>query len=817
MRPRIPPYVSVVLAGFCGLVAQVLVVREMVVTFHGNELSIGVMLGTWLLWTGLGSLGLGGLARRCRRPRGWFAAALLALALVLLGTVVAARTLKLLVGLSGEQVAAFLGDPLRAAAQVAGFVARPAPALERLAAAREIAVGQVRPFRLMLVSCLCLLGPFCVLNGFLFPLACRALAAVDRAAARGPGRVYVAEAGGAAAGGACYSFVLVHWVEPLLLAFLLAGALCVAAALAAWGTWRRAAGKALCAAAAAGLAALLAAALAGVPLRLGGAIERSYWRPRELVSTGDSRFGRVTIVRPPGGDAQRTLFQNGTLSFSYPDPPAAEAAAHLPLAQHPRPRRVLVLGGGLGGVVAEVLRHPSVQRVSYVELDPLVVDSALRHLPPAATRCLAGPRVEVLRGDARAFLKRSAGRYDVAINAQGPPTTAQGNRTYTLEFFRELAGVLAPGGVAAFRAAGGRNYVREENRRLLACLFHTAGAAFAEVKAFPGARVQFLASNRRGALTYDLGVLQGRLDERGIVAPFGDINAWEAEFREERLVELEAIFAAAPRPRLNRDLAPRCYYFGTQRWSALQRERLPGARRRLIDLGRLLAYLERRPAVAPLAALAVVALAAWGVPLARRRWRDGAVAFAVSSTGLIEMAVQFVVLLGFQVAYGYVYQYVGVLMASFMLGLTAGGWVSTRWVRRGLATWRRLLAVQVCIGAYPVLLLGFLFFATRTALASMPAFAAVSFSLVALTAGVVGGLQFPLATSLHSDGARAAGSLYGLDLFGSCVGAIAVSSVLVPLFGLPAVCVMLAGLAGVGGVALWLVGRAGRGRGPKAG
>jgi spermidine synthase len=197
--------------------------------------------------------------------------------------------------------------------------------------------------------------------------------------------------------------------------------------------------------------------------------------------------------------------------------------------------------------------------------------------------------------------------------------------------------------------------------------------------------------------------------------------------------------------------------------------------------------------------------------LVRRRWRDGAVAFSVASTGLIEMGVEFVVLLGFQVVYGYVYQYIGVLVAAFMLGLALGAWVSSRWARAGRATWRRMQAVQLCICAYPLLLLGFLVLATRARLAAAPALAGVAFSLVAFAAGFVGGLQFPLAAALHSARNASAGTLYGLDLFGACLGALAVSSVLVPTFGLSGVCGMLCALGALG-----LVGLAAAGRGAAA-
>ena len=65
------------------------------------------------------------------------------------------------------------------------------------------------------------------------------------------------------------------------------------------------------------------------------------------------------------------------------------------------------------------------------------------------------PRVEAVVADGRAFVKRTRERYDVVIVALGPPTTAQANRLYTVEWFREVNRVLEPGGVFAFRAAGG--------------------------------------------------------------------------------------------------------------------------------------------------------------------------------------------------------------------------------------------------------------------------------------------------------------------------------------------------------------------------
>ncbi|MBL7222460.1 MAG: methyltransferase domain-containing protein [Candidatus Brocadiae bacterium] len=769
MAGRTSLQASIVVVGFCGLVAQVLIVREMVVTFHGSELSIGVMLATWLLWTGLGSLGLGGLLRWCRRPTRWLAVVLVLLAAVLVATVVGAQMLRTLLRGAG--------------------VAR---------------VGEVLPFRVMVSSCALLLGPLCLLNGLFFPLACRAMGAEHAAFGAGTGRVYVLEAAGAAAGGLAHTLALVHWGEPLALACVLAAVLCLAAAATVRGLdGRERIAHALLGASAA--VALLYVVACGEAQQTSAALELSYWVPQRLVATADSRYGRLTVVEPRGGE-QRSLFRNGSLDFTFPNPPAAEAVVHLPMAQHPEPRRVLVLGGALSGVVGEVLKHPCVEHVTAVELDPLAVALVRRHFPDAATRAASASRVRLVVGDPRAWLKHARERFDVVLSAQGAPTTAQANRAFTVEFFREVGRVLARGGVFAFRVPGGRNPMQGANRRRLASLHRTLRQAFAFVVPFPGEAVHFLASNREGVLAYDLAPLARRLDERGVRTAHVDVYRWDAALMAG-LGPLQEALALEPASAVNRDLAPRCYHFEALRWSSLQRERRPGSAESSFGLGSVLAALEERPALAPLGALAFLAIVAAAVPLWRGRARDAALNFAVCSTGFVEMAVEFTVLLGLQVACGYVYHYVGVVLAAFMVGLAAGGWWSSRWVQRGTATWRRLAWVQAAVVAYPLCLAGFLIAATTTRLAAVPLFAAFAFSAVAFLAGLIGGLQFPLAVALRAGRRGVAGTLYGLDLLGSCVGALLVSSVLVPMFGLVVVCVMLSSLAGLGLVVLLACGR----------
>jgi predicted membrane-bound spermidine synthase len=149
-------------------------------------------------------------------------------------------------------------------------------------------------------------------------------------------------------------------------------------------------------------------------------------------------------------------------------------------------------------------------------------------------------------------------------------------------------------------------------------------------------------------------------------------------------------------------------------------------------------------------------------------------------------------------------------MACFMLGMTLGAWFSSVWVRAGRATWRRLVILQEFLCVYPLAVIAFVVLASGSGIAATPLLSALLFSVLALVAGVAGGLQFPMAAALYSCGSSSAGTLYGLDLFGSCLGALAVSSILVPLLGLGGVCWMLSALAALGLVLLLAICREAR-------
>ena len=163
--------------------------------------------------------------------------------------------------------------------------------------------------------------------------------------------------------------------------------------------------------------------------------------------------------------------------------------------------------------------------------------------------------------------------------------------------------------------------------------------------------------------------------------------------------------------------------------------------------------------------------------------------FAVGTAGFAGIALEIVMLLSFQVLYGYVYHIIGIIIASFMMGLIAGTVFMNRiigGIKRDILAFS---ALALSVALYSLIL---------PLLIGASSFESAWIILPALTAfaGFFVGAEFPLASKICmkeiTNVGRTAGMLYGADLLGACGGALVTSSLLVPLFGITNVCVFAA-------------------------
>lgn len=123
-----------------------------------------------------------------------------------------------------------------------------------------------------------------------------------------------------------------------------------------------------------------------------------------------------------------------------------EMLTHVPLLAHPRPRKVLVIGGGDGGILREVLKHQEVHRATLVEIDKRVIDFSIKHMPKISGNCFGDKRVEVVIGDGAKFVASTNEKYDVVIvdssDPIGPATVL-----FSKKFYAAIKGLLTPKGI----------------------------------------------------------------------------------------------------------------------------------------------------------------------------------------------------------------------------------------------------------------------------------------------------------------------------------------------------------------------------------
>jgi len=443
----------------------------------------------------------------------------------------------------------------------------------------------------------------------------------------------------------------------------------------------------------------------------------------------------------------------------------------------------------VNGSIAQALKHPTVERIDYVELDPALIDMARQFFPVQSAPVVSDPRVHMhyadgryfLRNYLRNYLKTAGGTFDVIILNVPDPQTAQLNRFYTAEFFRSARDHLASGGLLALQLRSSEDYISPDLAEFLRCIHHTLRTVFPYVVAVPGETIHFFAAARPDVLTDNPQTLIARLEERNLKTQY--VREYFIPFRmmPDRMVQVREQLRPLPSTPVNRDFEPIAYYFDVVLWSTQFKLGYSRWFRAAAHIG----FTGVIDAVLVVTLFVAVVLAF--VPTREKRARSSA-ACCMAATGFTLMTLQIFLLLAFQSIYGYVYHQLTILIAMCMAGIAFGSWLGIRRIRssdtlpyRTIATTQFLLALSGPALIFVVSLLSKISGMATTWLAAQFVFPAL-----AALCGMLGGYQFPIATEIYlhdSSGRSRLGTLYAIDLLGGCVGALLLSSYLIPVFG----------------------------------
>lgn len=193
-----------------------------------------------------------------------------------------------------------------------------------------------------------------------------------------------------------------------------------------------------------------------------------------------TKYQEVLVAEGPLG---RTLFLDGNTQSCVTDEALYHSAlVHPAMFSHPCPKRVLIGGGGEGGTLREVLRHPDVVEANMVDIDEEAVQLFRTHLPEMGADAWHDRRAHVFYDDIRTWMRgRAESSVDVVILDLGDPIQGGPSQLgFTEDFYRECARIMAPGGVLVTQA-GEFTYDDTANFR---AILASARKSFAELLPF---------------------------------------------------------------------------------------------------------------------------------------------------------------------------------------------------------------------------------------------------------------------------------------------------------------------------------------------
>jgi len=505
----------------------------------------------------------------------------------------------------------------------------------------------------------------------------------------------------------------------------------------------------------------------------GAALGRAGWRwaghPGRLAVWKETHHQRIELSEGP----PISLFADGRLLATYPDPYTTVPRAHLLMLLHPHPDRVFALGAVADGSILPMVEHP-VKEILAVEEDP----GLLKRIPGwYGWRPPGGffdPRVRTLGSDPLRALSRG-GPWDLVILLDGNPNTIRHNRTRSLEFFAGCRKRMADDGILVFRLEITDTYMGGSAGRLFDLMVSTAARVFEQVAAIPGEEILIVAGGPNARITLDPDELASRWIARDLDDPGFAPGMLELLIDPDRRDALgDAVRRAdAPANTMNR---PRAVLLAAGLLEARSGRSLLGVSR----------WLEERPAT-PLAA--AIGLTAVMLLVAAALGRPPASAPA-TVVGICSMGWWLLLIAAWQATLGSVYAEIGALTAAFMGGLAAGAFAAGRW-RRPVRRLPWVLGTGVLMSL-----------AIGVGLAAWLPVVVVPLLLVlagVLTGGAFPGLAMLAADARDRSARRGAGIAFAADEVGAAAAALVIGIIALPWAGMRATAF---GLAVLGAAAI---------------
>ncbi|MAG08745.1 hypothetical protein CMO89_04675 [Candidatus Woesearchaeota archaeon] len=593
--------------------------------------------------------------------------------------------------------------------------------------------GEMLGIMQIFFSSLFILLPYCLISGFLLTFVCTIFSIKKDHTSIG--KVYFIDNIGDILGGILFSFIFIYFLTPFQTIFLLM--LTNLLATLFLGRLIRK-GFVLI------LLLMITSSICFLSLDLDSITRQQQYKNQGLLFQADTPYGNLVVTKTSN---QLNFYENGLILFTTENTINNEETVHYATSNSETPQNILLISGGVSGTINELKKY-SPERIDYIELDPLIIE-----LGKTYTKNLNN-NVNIINKDARLFIKQTNQKYDLIIIGLPDPSTAQFNRFYTSEFFNEAKRILNKNGIISLSLSSSENYLNIETRTLNSALYNTLKPYFKNILIIPGNKNHFIASDKE--LSYDIPRL---IKSKDINTSYVNEFYLSAKLTEDRIDYVKNSLIKDTKP--NKDFKPITYYYHLLYW--LKNFRLDTTLLAVMVILMLFYLIRIKP-----------------------------IPFALFTTGFSASSLMVIILIGFQILYGYIYSMLSIIITAFMLGLAIGSYYMNK--RLEHFGKKRFVKIEISIFFISLLVPVTLFLLSKIKDNLLVMLSSQTIlPLLTILIAVLVGMEFPLASKLFFKGRveETAGKLYNADLIGACFGALLTSALLIPLLGIFKVCLLV--------------------------
>ena len=264
----------------------------------------------------------------------------------------------------------------------------------------------------------------------------------------------------------------------------------------------------------------------GIKIRVESILFHEHSDYQEIAVYDTLEFGKVLVL-------DKAVMFSDKNEFVY-----HEMLGLVPLFSHKKPERILIIGGGDGGVVRECLKNPFVKHIDLVEIDKKVIDVSKKFFPEIACK-LDDERVRILAEDGIEFIKRvdSGGREDekydvILIDSTDPVGPAEG--LFRRDFYEAAAGSLKADGIFAAQTESpffNKNLIKDIGK-IIREIYEKSSLYLASIPVYPSGLWSFTAGSKK----YDTKVINESYDNFNFTGLESDLKYYSREIHRSSFI-----------------------------------------------------------------------------------------------------------------------------------------------------------------------------------------------------------------------------------------------------------------------------------------